>query len=143
MRGINKVILVGNVGTIETRYSQDGKAIVNLSLATSESWKDKNTGEKVEDTEWHRCVIFGKLAEIAEKYVSKGSKLYLEGKLKTRSWEQEGVKRYATEIVVGEMQMLDSRNPVNSEQNATLTGGQGSYKPPQPSLDNFDDDLPF
>ena len=143
MRGINKVILVGNVGTIETRYSQDGKAIVNLSLATSESWKDKNTGEKVEDTEWHRCVIFGKLAEIAEKYVSKGSKLYLEGKLKTRSWEQEGVKRYATEIVVGEMQMLDSRNPVNSEQNATLTGGQGSYKPPQPSLDNFDDDIPF
>lgn len=108
-RGVNKVILVGNVGKDpETRYLPSGGAVTNLALATSESWKDKNTGQPQEKTEWHRVVFFNRLAEIVNEYVRKGSKLYIEGSLRTRSWEQDGVTRYATEIVVSEMQMLDS-----------------------------------
>lgn len=114
MKGINKVILVGTVGNKDIRYSADGNPIANLSLATSESWKDKS-GEKVEKTEWHKIVAFGKLAEIVEKYVDKGSKLYVEGKLQTRSYEQEGVKKYTTEIVINEIQMLDSKPVQKSE----------------------------
>lgn len=109
-RGVNKVILVGNVGRDpETRYMPSGGAVTNLALATSETWKDKNTGQPQERTEWHRVVFFNRLAEIVNEYVRKGGKLYIEGSLRTRSWEQDGITRYSTEIVASEMQMLDSR----------------------------------
>ena len=109
-RGINKVILVGNCGSDpETRYMPSGGAVTNITVATSETWKDKQSGEKIEKTEWHRCVFFNKLAEIAGQYLNKGSKIYLEGSLRTRQWEKDGIKRYATEIVVYDMQMLDSK----------------------------------
>lgn len=109
-KGINKVILVGNVGGDPTvRYMPSGAAVTNLTMATSESWKDKQTGQPQERTEWHKCVFYNRLAEIAGEYVRKGSKLYVEGSLRTRQWEQDGVKRYSTEIIVSEMQMLDSR----------------------------------
>src|SRR5690606_2121772 len=118
-RGINKVILVGNVGQDpETRYMPNGGAVTNLSLATSETWKDKNTGEQQERTEWHRVVFYQRLAEIVAEYVKKGSKLYVEGRLQTRSWEQDGVKRYTTEIIASEMQMLDGRGGSNEGGNA-------------------------
>ena len=152
-RGVNKVILVGNIGQDpEVRYMPNGNAVANLTLATSETWKDKNTGEQEEKTEWHRIVCFNRLAEIVEKYVKKGSKLYIEGRLQTRSWEQEGVKRYTTEIVFDEMQMLDSKN---SEPGAAARAGSpeqgGQGHPPgagaqasAPSnFDNFDDDIAF
>jgi single-strand DNA-binding protein len=111
-RGINKVILVGNLGADpEVRYMPQGGAVANLSIATSESWKDKNTGEQKEQTEWHRVVIYQRLAEIAGEYLRKGSKVYLEGKLKTRKWtDKDNIERYTTEIVASEMQMLDGRN---------------------------------
>ncbi|MDP3269295.1 MAG: single-stranded DNA-binding protein, partial [Legionella sp.] len=110
-RGINKVILVGNVGVDpDVRYLPNGNAVTTLSVATSESWKDKTTGEKQDRTEWHRVVCFNRLGEIAGEYVRKGSKLYVEGSLRTRKWQdQAGVERYTTEIVAAEMQMLDSR----------------------------------
>ncbi|MCP4790144.1 MAG: single-stranded DNA-binding protein [Gammaproteobacteria bacterium] len=126
-RGVNKVILVGNVGgDPEVRYMPSGGAVTNLTLATSESWKDKQTGQPQERTEWHRVVFFNRLAEIAGEYVRKGSKLYVEGSLRTRQWEQDGVKRYTTEIVASEMQMLDSRQ-----------GGQqgGGFAPQQGQQD--------
>lgn len=113
-RGINKVILVGNVGQDpEVRYLPNGGAVANVNLATSESWMDKNSGQRQEKTEWHRVVFFGKLADVVGQYVKKGSKLYVEGKLQTRKWQdQNGNEKYTTEIVVdginGEMQMLDS-----------------------------------
>ena len=116
-RGINKVILVGNIGQDpEIKYLPNGGAVANLTLATSDSYKDKNTGQEVEKTEWHRVCIFGKLAEICGEYVRKGSKLYIEGKLQTRKWQdQSGQDRYTTEIVLdpfnGVMQMLDSQRP--------------------------------
>ncbi|HAP92988.1 MAG TPA: single-stranded DNA-binding protein, partial [Gammaproteobacteria bacterium] len=115
MAGINKVILVGNLGAKpEVKYASNGNAIANLSVATSESWTDKNTGQKQEKTEWHRVSVFGKLAEIAGQYLDKGSKVYVEGKLQTRSYEQDGVKKYATDIVIsgfnGTLQMLDRRD---------------------------------
>lgn len=168
-RGVNKVILVGNCGgDPELRYTGAGAAIANVTLATSEVWKDKNTGQPQEKTEWHRVVFFNQLAEIVGEYVKKGSKLYIEGKLQTRSWEQDGVKRYATEIVAGEMQMLDSRTGNSGGSDASY-GGMGessggshpqesqARKPPasrqnsngtqqssMPSnFDNFDDDIPF
>ena len=123
-RGVNKVILVGNLGNDpEVRYSQD-VAIANVSLATSEVWNDKNTGEKRERTEWHRVVFFRRLAEIVEQYLSKGSKIYVEGRLQTRSWEQDGVKRYSTEIVAEQMQMLDSRG--DGEASFSARDGRGS-----------------
>lgn len=111
-RGVNKVILVGNLGNDpEIRYMPQGGAVANLSVATSESWKDKNTGEMKEQTEWHRVVIYQRLAEIAGEYLRKGSKVYLEGKLKTRKWtDKDNIERYTTEIVASEMQMLDGRN---------------------------------
>lgn len=115
MAGVNKVILVGNLGKDpDVRYTPDGKAITNITVATSETWKDKNTGQKQEKTEWHRVVFFGGLATIAGEYLKKGSKVYIEGKLQTRKWQdQSGQDRYTTEIVVdfgGTMQMLDSRS---------------------------------
>lgn len=125
-RGVNKVILVGNIGQDpETRYSANGAAITNISVATSESWKDKQTGEQQERTEWHRVVFFNRLAEIAGEYLRKGSKVYVEGALRTRKWQDnEGKDRYSTEIVASEMQMLDSRG-----QNDAMGGGMNQSAP--------------
>lgn len=154
-RGVNKVILVGNVGQDpETRYMPNGGAVTNLSLATSESWKDKNSGEQQERTEWHRIVFYQRLAEIVAEYVKKGSKLYVEGRLQTRSWEQDGVKRYATEIIANEMQMLDGRGgdsgagggyqgAQNSQPRNAAKGQQQAPAAPAGMNDNFDDDIPF
>ncbi len=152
-RGVNKVILVGNLGNDpEVRYMPNGNAVANVSLATSDTWKDKNTGEQQEKTEWHRVVFFNRLAEIVEQYVKKGSKLYIEGRLQTRSWEQDGVKRYTTEIVANEMQMLDSRgggggadfgDRAPSQPAAQQGGGQQSAPSAPQNFDNFDDDIPF
>ena len=118
-RGINKVILIGNVGgDPETRYLPNGNAVTNLTLATSDSWRDKQTGLMQERTEWHRVSFFGKIAEIAGQYLRKGSKVYIEGRLQTREWEKDGVKRYTTEIIVdmgGTMQMLDGRGDNEAE----------------------------
>ncbi|HHI94490.1 MAG TPA: single-stranded DNA-binding protein, partial [Gammaproteobacteria bacterium] len=110
-RGVNKVILIGNLGQDpEVKYMPNGGAVTNVTIATSESWKDKNTGEQKENTEWHRVVFFRRLAEIAGEYLKKGSKVYIEGKLQTRKWQdQSGNDRYTTEIIANEMQMLDSR----------------------------------
>lgn len=144
-RGVNKVILVGNVGNEpECRTMPNGNSVANISVATSESWKDKNTSEQQERTEWHRVVFFNRLAEIVEQYVKKGSKLYIEGRLQTRSWEQDGIKRYTTEIVANEMQMLDSRGSTNQEgfgDQATAT--QTPQQAAPANSDNFDDDIPF
>lgn len=122
-RGINKVILIGNLGADpDVRYMPNGNAVANVTLATSDSWNDKQTGQKQERTEWHRVVFFGKLAEIVGQYLSKGSKVYVEGRLQTREWEKDGVKRYTTEVVVdigGTMQMLDGRGDNNGGQNAS------------------------
>ncbi|MFL2872125.1 MAG: single-stranded DNA-binding protein [Pseudohongiellaceae bacterium] len=154
-RGVNKVILVGNVGNDpEVRYMPNGNAVANVSVATSDSWKDRNTGDQQERTEWHRVVFFNRLAEIVEQYVKKGTKLYLEGRLQTRSWEQDGAKRYSTEIVASEMQMLDSRGAggVNQEFGdqapPPAAPSQDSEKastqqPSSSNFDNFDDDIPF
>tara|TARA_B100000900_G_scaffold270786_2_gene231228 strand:- start:375 stop:848 length:474 start_codon:yes stop_codon:yes gene_type:complete len=122
-RGINKVILVGNLGNEpEHRVLPSGGGVTNISIATSESWKDKNTGQMQERTEWHRVVFFNRLAEIAAEYLRKGSKVYVEGSLRTRKWQdQSGQDRYTTEIVANEMQMLDSRN---------MNQDSGSYAPP-------------
>ncbi len=154
-RGVNKVILVGNVGNDpEVRYMPNGNAVANISVATSDSWKDKNTGDQQERTEWHRVVFFNRLAEIVEQYVKKGTKLYLEGRLQTRSYEQDGVKKYSTEIVANEMQMLDSRGAgpnqefgdqpnspsVSPSQDSTDNSGQQAAPT---NFDNFDDDIPF
>ena len=126
-RGVNKVILIGNLGADpEIRYTQNSTAIANLSIATSESWKDKQTGEQREQTEWHRCVAYRRLAEIAGEYLKKGSKIYVEGRLQTRKWQgQDGVERYTTEIVINELQMLDGRPGGGGMGNAPA--GQGNY----------------
>tara|TARA_B100000214_G_scaffold328866_1_gene268246 strand:- start:4379 stop:4801 length:423 start_codon:yes stop_codon:yes gene_type:complete len=137
-RGVNKVIIVGNVGSDpDIRTMPNGNQVVNLSIATSDEWKDKNTGDKKEKTEWHRCVFFNKIADIAAKYVNKGSKLYVEGRLQTRSYEQDGVKKYSTEIVVNDMQMLDSKN-TNSNNEVKEASNNDIAK-----FDSFDDDIPF
>lgn len=143
-KGINKVILVGNVAEPETRYMPNGTAVANVSMATSETWKDKQTGEQKEQTEWHRLVFFGRLAEIVEQYVKKGSKLYIEGRLQTREWEKDGVKRYSTEIVANEMQMLDSKG--GGKQQATGQQAQPdrpAQQEPPSNFENFDDEIPF
>jgi single-strand DNA-binding protein len=172
-RGVNKVILIGNVGQDpEVKYMPSGGAVTNISVATSESWKDKNTGQMQERTEWHRVVMFNRLGEIAGEFLRKGSKVYIEGSLRTRKWQgQDGTDRYTTEIVADQMQMLDGRGE------GANTGGQGGYNAPQenynqapqnnynqqsnfnnqrpqnqggysnqtppPSMDSFDDDIPF
>ncbi len=160
--GINKVILVGNLGRDpEIRYTADGKPIANFSIATSESWTDKNSGEKREKTEWHRIVVFGKLAEICGQYLSKGRQVYIEGKLQTRKWQgQDGQDRYTTEVVIdgfnGTMQMLGNRGDGGGYQGQSASqpaGGGGSYAggsnqdpdyPQQPPLQNGqEDDIPF
>ena len=135
MAGINKAIIVGNLGNDpEINYMTNGEAVANLSIATSETWKDKQTNESKERTEWHRIVLYRRLAEIAGEYLKKGSKVYLEGKIQTRKWEDEnGNDRYTTEIVANTLQMLDSKN-----------GGQPSAsKPAAGQPDRFDDDIPF
>ena len=143
MAGINKVILIGNLGRDpEVRYTPDGTAVANFTIATSEEWKDKNTGEKKERTEWHRIVAFRRLGEICGEYLSKGRQVYIEGRLQTREWEdKEGNKRYTTEIVANQMQMLGSKAPANA------TGSSQYASAPNPSgpapLKTEDDDIPF
>ena len=131
-RGINKVILVGNIGQDpETKFMPSGGAVTNVSVATSESWKDKNTGQPQERTEWHRVVFFNRLAEIAGEYLKKGSKVYVEGSLRTRKWQgQDGQDRYTTEIVASEMQMLDGRSG-DSNQGGYDQGGYDQSQPQQ------------
>ena len=138
-RGINKVILIGNLGKDpETRYMPNGGAVTNITVATSETWKDKQSGEQQERTEWHRVVFFNRLAEIAGEYLKKGSKVYIEGSLRTHKWQgQDGQDRYTTEIVANEMQMLDSRG----EQVSTTP--QPDDNPTQQSTEKLDDDIPF
>jgi single-strand DNA-binding protein len=165
-RGVNKVILIGNLGQDpDTRYTPNGNAVVNLNLATDESYKDRQSGQLVPKTEWHRIVMFGKIAEVAGQYLRKGSKVYIEGKLQTRKWQnKEGQDVYTTEVVVdinGQMQMLDSRGgdgggasqgapagrpqqsspaPAQSQQSQSQQPSQGNM--PEP-IDDFDDDIPF
>ncbi len=138
-RGINKVILVGNLGQDpETRFTQDSKAITNCSIATSDSWKDKQTGQQQERTEWHRVVFFNRLGEIAGEYLKKGSKVYIEGSLRTRKWQnKEGQDQYTTEIVANEMQMLDSKD------SSGATNSSSQNQAPDQSNDDWDDDIPF
>lgn len=130
-RGINKVIIVGNLGQDpEVRYMPTGGAVANISVATSESWTDKQTNEKKEHTEWHRCVAYQRLAEIIGEYCRKGSKVYLEGKLKTRKWtDQQGVERYTTEIIIDELQMLDGAQAGQQQQNNQPQGQQQNQRP--------------
>ncbi len=168
-RGINKVILIGNVGgDPDTRFLPNGNAVTNLTLATSDSWRDRQTGQMQERTEWHRVTFFGKIAEIAGQYLRKGSKVYIEGRLQTREWEKDGVKRYTTEVIVdmgGTMQMLDSRGggddsgasrpaprPQQPAQQQQAPQQQQQARPapsvqhdaqPAPDYDSFDDDIPF
>jgi len=150
-RGINKVILIGNLGRDpETRYMPSGGAVTNVTLATSDTWKDKNTGEPQERTEWHRVVFFNRLGEIAGEYLKKGSKVYVEGSLRTRKWQgQDGQDRYTTEIVASEMQMLDSKGGGSAGFDAPSTSApQRAPSQPQsaPSSmpdNDFDDDIPF
>ena len=163
-RGVNKVILIGNVGgDPETRYLPNGNAVTNITLATTDSWKDKQTGQQQERTEWHRVVLFGKVAEIAGEYLRKGSQCYIEGRLQTREWEKDGVKRYTTEVVVdmgGTMQLLGGRGgssddaprqpqrPQRESQPQQQSRPQARPQPqpaqqPAPDYDSFDDDIPF
>jgi len=153
-RGINKVILIGNLGADpETRYMPSGGAVTNLRLATSENWKDKTTGDMQERTEWHRVALFGRLAEVAAEYLRKGSKVYIEGSLRTRKWQdKDGRDNYSTEIVANDMQMLDSRGggaPAGTSEGAGGYGGPrggGGSAPSQPGPDTgggWDDDVPF
>ncbi|KTC92703.1 single-stranded DNA-binding protein [Legionella cincinnatiensis] len=155
-RGINKVILIGNVGVDpDVRYLPNGNAVTTLSIATSEAWKDKATGEKQERTEWHRVVCFNRLGEIAGEYVRKGSKLYVEGSLRTRKWQdQQGQDRYTTEIVANDIQMLDSKGGASSSfddipqaqfapTNQNFAKQQPAQQAPQDAFDQLDDDVPF
>lgn len=136
MSSLNKVTLIGNVGADpEVRSMQSGDEVANLSIATSESWKDKSTGEKKEKTEWHRVVVFGNLVGVIKNYVKKGSKLYLEGKIQTRSWEADGQKKYSTEIILqgfdSKLVMLDSK------------GDSPQSTPSQAPMDELEDEIPF
>ena len=143
-RGVNKVILLGNVGNDpESKSLPGGGTVVNFSMATSESWKDKNTGEQKEVSEWHRVVAFNRLAEIIVEYVKKGSKLYIEGSLRTRSWDQDGQKRYATEIVASEMQMLDGKPEGQQSAPKPQNSGQSARNAPAAFNDFDDENLPF
>ena len=144
-RGINKVILVGNLGADpETRYMPSGSAVTNLSVATSETWKDKQTGEQKERTEWHKVAMFNRLAEIAAEYLRKGSQVYIEGKLRTRKWQdRDGNDRWTTEIVADEMQMLGGRGGGGGGSMPMNQDSGPSSPPPQAGPDDFDDDIPF
>jgi len=148
-RGINKVIIVGNLGgDPETRYMPSGSAVTNLTVATNESWKDKQTGEQKDRTEWHKVAMFNRLAEIAAEYLRKGSQVYIEGKLRTRKWQDKsGQDRWTTEIIADEMQMLGGRGGAGGGGgSAPKSSGQDSgppSAPPQTGPDDFDDDIPF
>jgi single-strand DNA-binding protein len=145
-KGINKVILIGNLGKDpETRYTPAGSAITNVTVATSESWKDKQSGQQQERTEWHKVVFFNRLAEIAGEYLKKGSKVYIEGSLRTRSWEKDGQKHYTTEIVASEMQMLDGRGDGERSQPADrpAPGASADPAPAGGGAEFMDDDIPF
>jgi len=149
-RGVNKVILVGNLGRDpEVRYMPNGNAVANLTLATTESWKDKQSGDQQEKTEWHRVVMFRRLAEIAGEYLKKGSQIYIEGKLQTRKWQDNaGNDRYTTEIVANEMQMLGGRGgSADYSSNAEPAPAQAqAAREPEPAAAgpaDFDDDIPF
>jgi len=158
-RGVNKVILIGNLGNDpEVRYTPSGSAVANVNLATSETWRDKQTGELQDRTEWHRVVFFNRLAEIVGEYLRKGSKIYIEGTLRTRKWQDKnGIDRYTTEIIANEMHILDSRSGgpergnFSDEGAITITQGGSSHSAssaphgiPEPAGDShFDDDIPF
>lgn len=168
-RGVNKVILIGNLGQDpEVRYMPSGGAVANVTVATSDTWKDKSSGQMQERTEWHRVVFFNRLAEIVGEYLKKGSKVYVEGRLQTRKWQgQDGQDRYTTEIVANEMQMLDARGGQGGGQGGVqggsyasgggasgggmgaqsapppAAGGQAASAPPAGGFDDFDDDIPF
>ncbi|HSG59687.1 MAG TPA: single-stranded DNA-binding protein [Woeseiaceae bacterium] len=144
-RGINKVILVGNLGADpETRYMPSGSAVTNLSIATSETWKDKQTGEQKERTEWHKVAMFNRLAEIAAEYLRKGSQVYIEGKLRTRKWQdRDGNDRWTTEIIADEMQMLGGRGGGGGGSMPMSQDSGPSSPPPPAGPDDFDDDIPF
>ncbi|MBP20640.1 MAG: single-stranded DNA-binding protein [Pseudomonadales bacterium] len=146
-RGINKVILIGNLGQDpETRYLPDGNAVTNVSVATSKSWKDRDSGQTNERTEWHKVVFFRRLAEIAGEYLHKGSKVYIEGELRTRQWEKDGQKHYTTEVVANEMQMLDSRGDsdgFNQSSSSSSSSSKSSQEFDSPPPEDFDDDIPF
>ncbi|MCP3672924.1 MAG: single-stranded DNA-binding protein [Gammaproteobacteria bacterium] len=154
-RGVNKTILVGNLGQDpDVKYMPNGDAVVNITIATSDTWKDKATGEKREKTEWHRVVMFRRLGEIAGEYLRKGSKVYIEGKLQTRKWQgQDGTDRYTTEIVANEMQMLDSRGSQGSSDGGGYSAKPAAQQPAAPTTPSveatpavdtsFDDDIPF
>ena len=140
-KGVNKCILVGHLGNDpEVKYMPSGGAVTNVSLATTESWKDKTSGEKVERTEWHRLVFFGKLAEIVGEYVRKGSQIYVEGKLKTRKWDKDGVDMYTTEIVCDEMQMLGGKGDAGQAPPQRQVPKQNL---PSSDFDDKSDDIPF
>ncbi len=142
--GINKVILVGNLGQDpEVKYTAGGAAVTTLSLATSESWKDKDTGSDQEKTEWHRVVLWRRLAEIAGEYLKKGSKVYIEGQLQTRKWEQDGQTRYTTEVVGRDMQFLDSRGSSSSDSSSYEDSNQDMSSQNLPDSGITDDDIPF
>jgi len=155
MAGVNKVILVGHLGRDpEVRYTPDGRGVCNFTMATTETWKDKNSGERREKTEWHRVVIFGPVAEIAGQYLSKGRQVYIEGKLQTRKWQgQDGQDRYTTEVVVdmrGTMQMLGGRGDGGGGGQRSAAGGgdggngfQDQGYPQQPYPNDQEDDIPF
>lgn len=154
-RGINKAILIGNLGNDpDIRYTSNGKAVANISLATAETWRDKESGEQQERTEWHRVVFFGRLAEIVGEYLKKGSQIYVEGRLQTNKWQdKEGNDRYTTEIIANEMQMLGGRG--GGSQGGGQGGSNNSYdqsaagnkpagaRPAGKPADDFDDDIPF
>ena len=155
-RGINKVILVGNLGADpETRYMPSGKPVTNIRIATSESWTDRQSGDKQERTEWHRVVLFEKLAEIAAEYLRKGSQVYIEGSLRTRKWQdKEGKDQYSTEIVAREMQMLGGRGggagmssggsePQPRAERRPMSGGESRAPAQVADEGEFDDDIPF
>lgn len=151
-RGINKAILVGNLGADpEVKYTTSGNAVTNITIATSESWKDKQTGQNQERTDWHRIVFFNKLAEIAGEYLRKGSQVYIEGALRTRKWQdQSGQDRYTTEIVASEMQMLGGRQDGGSPSQAapqksrpSPSSNQQTQAPQNNTLDDIDDQIPF
>jgi single-strand DNA-binding protein len=150
-RGVNKVILIGNLGNDpEVRYTPSGSAVANVNLATSETWRDKQSGELQDRTEWHRVVFFNRLAEIVGEYLKKGSKIYVEGTLRTRKWtDKNGVERYTTEIIANEMHILDSRSGTSGSHPSTPASSDDydtthSIPHHEPTThENFDDDIPF
>ncbi len=150
-RGVNKVIIIGNLGAEpETRYLPSGSAVTNIRVATSEGWKDKTSGEMQERTEWHRIVLFNRLAEIASEYLHKGSKVYIEGSLRTNKWQdQSGAERYTTEIIANNLQMLDSKGGAPSMSSSSASSSSSNYSSEpmtttEPEMAaEFDDDIPF